>query len=94
MSSTLAMGSEKVTQLLMATHVKQTKADSPGYTRLWNAMLSDFEGLFKPDVASRGPWRFILLFALGDEGVRSVELGLTNVCATTECCSECKVRSG
>lgn len=89
-SSILGLGSEKTTQLLIATHIKRNKAEAPNLSHLWQAILDDFEVLFHKDEASRGPWRFVLLFALGDEECRCVEWGLTSWSAAEECCSECK----
>jgi len=94
MSSVLGLGNEKVTQFLIATYVKRKKAEAFDHTPLWNAILEDLEGLFQKDEASRGPWRFLLMFALGDEEVRCVEWGLTSYGAAQECCSECKVDEG
>jgi hypothetical protein len=89
-SSMLGLGGEKFTQLLVATHVKRKKADGEDHSSLWKEILEDFEGLMKEDTLARGPWKFLLLFALGDEEVRCVEWGLTSYNAKDECCSECK----
>ena len=89
-SSLLGLGNEKVTQLLHATYIKRKKADGEDHGLLWAALMADFEGLMQNDQASRGPWRFLLLFALADEEVRCVEWGLTSWGAANECCSECR----
>lgn len=89
-SSVLGIGHEKTTQLLIATHVKHKKSEAPDLTQLWNTILEDFEVLVQKDEASRWPWRFLVLFAVGDEEVRVVEWGLTSYNAAEECCSECK----
>lgn len=89
-SSAIGLGSEKDTQFLCATFIKRKKAEAEDHSALWAAMLGDFEGLMQPDNEGRGPWKFLLMFAVADEEVRCVEWGLASYNAAGECCSECR----
>lgn len=88
-SSLLAHGSEKENQLLIATFIKRKKAEAEDHSQLWREILQDFESLMVENTESRGPWRFLLFFSIGDEEVRCVEWGLVSYGAADECCSEC-----
>jgi hypothetical protein len=94
-SSVLGEGSEKLTNFLCASALKQPKGDDDH--KAWEAMLADFEGLAAGKIDGKDigldedatSWRFVLLFAKADEECRCNDWGLPHFSARDECCPEC-----
>ena len=90
-------GSEKVTHFPAATWVKRRRLDRIPTTSFWTALLEDLEHCARghvggvPIAGSGGvAWRFVLLYAKGDEEQRANEWGLAHYGGADEVCPDCR----
>ena len=105
-SAVLGEGTEKISHFLCASYLKRVGNNSELQGKaLWGAILSDFEALSRGrigglDVAAAsgsagGRWRFLPLFAKGDEQTRCDQWGLVHYSGRHFVCPECLAdRSG
>lgn len=85
-SSVVSTGSDKETQFLIASVIKQKGADQRMHA-FWDVLLADFCSLATDGLAG---WKFVLLAAKGDLETRSNSWGMASYNAAHEMCSECQ----
>ena len=93
----LIQGTEKTTHFPIGTWIKEKRAETKSSASFWGAALADFEKLATGESegvpimpsADGVPWKFVLLFAKGDEQVRSDEWGLRHHNDAGQCCPHC-----